>query len=167
MTIASAPERTRRQSAARAPARQPRQLHLVRPAQKRSSRVTSRLIWIGPALVLAALLAVAGAQTMLAEGQVSLARVQSQITTAQIQRLDDELALAREEQPSAIVGDAARQGMVVPRSITDLAPVDPGATTSKAASSAPEGLSGHPGRKKTAGTGGSQGSADSAASGSR
>jgi len=84
------------------------------------------LVFVAPALVLASLLAVVGAQAVLTEGQVRLTGLQAQEAAAQAKRFDLQLRVAQEEQPSAVVAAARAQGMVVPSSVTDISAVDPG-----------------------------------------
>ena len=70
--------------------------------------------------MLLSLLAVAGAQTFLAQGQVRLTGLQAEVQAAQTKRLDLELQIANEEQPSAVMAAARQLGLIVPSEITDL-----------------------------------------------
>jgi hypothetical protein len=132
MTTVAAPERARRAQPSRpsaAPQRQP--LRVVRPAPRRTGRVSNKGLMVGPALVLIALLIIAGAQTVLAQGQVSLGTLQSQVAAAQTQRLNLELRVAAEEQPSAVAAEARKLGMVVAPTVSDLPPAAQTSTTQK------------------------------------
>jgi hypothetical protein len=123
--VTTVPQAERRaQSPSPAPAEHRRSLRVVRPAPKRRSQPGHRVWIIGPVLVLLALLSVAAGQTVLTEGQVSLGTLQSQVSAAQTKRLDLELQLAQEEQPSAVIAAATRNGMVVPSEINELPAVD-------------------------------------------
>jgi hypothetical protein len=119
VTTVPQPER-RAQSPSQAPAEHRRSLRVVRPAPKRRSQPGHRAWIIGPVLVLLTLLSVAAGQTVLTEGQVSLSTLQSQVSAAQTKRLDLELQVAQEEQPSAVIAAATRDGMVVPTEINEL-----------------------------------------------
>jgi hypothetical protein len=108
-----------------------RDLRVVRPAPKRTSRLARRAVFIGPALVLGSLLSVAGAQAYLAQGQVRLSSLQADVAAAQTKRLDLELQIANEEQPSSVMAAARQLGLVVPSKISDLPAVAlPGGTQS-------------------------------------
>ena len=100
------------------------ELRLVRPEPKRTGRAARRAVYIGPALVLLSLLSVAGAQTYLTQGQVRLTALQADIAAAQTKRLDLELQIADEEEPSAVMAAARQLGLVEPSKISDLPAVD-------------------------------------------
>jgi cell division protein FtsL len=101
-----------------------RRLHLLKPSPRRRRRLASRLIVVGPALVLLSLLSVVIAQALMTEGQVQLTNMQGQVSAAQTTRLDLELEVAQEEQPSNVIAAARSQGLVEPSGITDIASVD-------------------------------------------
>jgi cell division protein FtsL len=104
------------------------ELHVVRTAPKRTGLTRGRLVLVAPVLVLVSLLAVAGAQAVLTQGQVKLTNLQSQVSAAQTKRFDLELQVAQEEQPSAVIAAARAQGMTEPSNVTDLPAVNPGPT---------------------------------------
>jgi hypothetical protein len=115
-----------------------RDLHVVRSDTRRTGRVARRAAYIGPVLVLLSLLAVAGAQTYLTEGQVRLTGLQAAVSAAQTKKLDLELQIANEEQPGAVLAAARALGLVEPTKISELPAVAlPGAdaTTSLGSSS--------------------------------
>lgn len=100
-------------------------LHVVRPAPRRTGLSRGRLVLVGPVLVILSLLAVVGAQAVLTEGQVRLTNLKAQVSAAQTKRFDLELRVAQEEQPSAIVAAARAQGMIVPTVVSEIPAVDP------------------------------------------
>jgi hypothetical protein len=97
-----------------------RDLHVVRPDTRRTSRVARSAAYFGPVLVLLSLLAVAGAQTYLTEGQVRLTALQAAVSAAQTKKLDLELQIANEEQPGAVLAAARALGLVMPTKISEL-----------------------------------------------
>lgn len=128
MAVATGPARLRRdQAPLRAPARRP-PLRVVAP-QRRPPRPARRSgVGLALAVVLVALLAVAGAQAYLVQGQVRLAHLQQQLGSAQGRQRDLEAQVARLEDPAAVVGQAQRQGLSVPQQVTDLPLVTPSST---------------------------------------
>jgi hypothetical protein len=123
MAISTAPNRERHSHVA-SPEQSPPRRHLwvFRPAQKRERLRRPRAFVIGPVLVLVALLAVVAAQAILMEGQVTLTKLQGDVSAAQISRYDLQLKIAGEEQPSTIVAAAKRDGMIVPSVLNELPP---------------------------------------------
>src|ERR1700722_3391685 len=99
-------------------------LHLLKPSPRRSRRLTTRLIVVGPALVLMSLLSVVIAQALMTQGQVRLTYLQGQVAAAQTTRLDLELQVATEEQPGNVIAAARSQVLVEPAGITEIAAVD-------------------------------------------
>ncbi|MGO9341989.1 MAG: hypothetical protein ACLP6E_05655 [Acidimicrobiales bacterium] len=97
-----------------------RELHVVRPDTGRTGRAARRAVYVGPVLVLLSLLAVAGAQTYLTEGQVRLTGLQAAVSAAQTKKLDLELQIADEEQPGAVMAAARALGLVTPTKISEL-----------------------------------------------
>jgi hypothetical protein len=98
-------------------------------------------------LVLLSLLAVAGAQTYLTEGQVRLTGLQAAVSAAQTKKLDLELQIADEEQPGAVMAAARALGLVEPTKISDLpavalpgadATTDPGKSSDQSDRSKPK-----------------------------
>jgi hypothetical protein len=88
---------------------------------------------IAVALVLGSLLFVAGAQAYLTQQSVRLAQVQAQLSVQVGEHRDYELRVAQLSNPSHVVGAAQRQGLTVPRTVTDI----PGVTVPPAASPHP------------------------------
>ncbi|MHB8329595.1 MAG: hypothetical protein ACYDD6_08240 [Acidimicrobiales bacterium] len=66
------------------------------------------------------LLAVAGAEAYITQGQVRLARLEQQLNTQQADHRDLELQVAQLENPSSIVSQAQQHGLTVPSQVTDL-----------------------------------------------
>jgi cell division protein FtsL len=108
-----------------APAPHRRGLHLVRPQPRRSRRVTNRLVFVGPVIVVATLLSVVVAQAVMTQGQVRLTGLQAQVAAAQTTRMDLELQVAQEQQPQAVIAAARRLGLAEPGQISDIPAVDP------------------------------------------
>jgi hypothetical protein len=77
-------------------------------------------------LCVLSLLAVAGAQAVLTEGQVRLTNLQAEVSAAQTKRFDLELQIALDEQPSAVIAAARAQGMIVPSVINEIPAVNIG-----------------------------------------
>jgi hypothetical protein len=123
MAIATVNPRARR-AFTETPEPSGRRLHLLKPSPRRSRRLTTRLIVVGPALVLMSLLSVVIAQALMTQGQVRLTYLQGQVAAAQTTRLDLELQVATEEQPGNVIAAARNQGLVEPAGITDIAAVD-------------------------------------------
>jgi hypothetical protein len=124
-----APPETRTQSAAPALEERKSELHVV-PAPKRTGLVRGRLVLAAPLLCLVSLLAIAGAQAVLTEGQVRMTNLQAEVSAAQTKRFDLELQVAQEEQPSAVVAAALAQGMIVPSVVNEIPAVNPAPSTS-------------------------------------
>jgi cell division protein FtsL len=75
------------------------------------------------AVALASLLAVAGAHAYLVQGQVRLARLEQQLSSAQSTQRDLEVQVARLDDPSHVVSQGEQHGLTVPAHVTDLPPV--------------------------------------------
>jgi hypothetical protein len=121
----AAPSEQPQRSGAPAPGAGGRELHVVRSSPKRGGRHQGRSVFIAPVLVLLSLLAVAGAQAVLTEGQVKLSNLQAAVSAAQTNRFDLELQVANQEQPSAVISAARRDGMISPAGVTNIPAVDP------------------------------------------
>jgi hypothetical protein len=121
----TAPSDTPQRSGTPAPGARRRELHVVRSSPKRGGRHQGRSAFIAPALVLLCLLGVAGAQAVLTEGQVKLSNLQAAVSAAQTNRFDLELQVAQQEQPSAVISAARRDGMVSPAGVTNIPAVNP------------------------------------------
>jgi cell division protein FtsB len=122
MAPTAAPARARRAPAPSAapsasPSRRP-PLRVVGPRRRPPARRRALALAVGGAV--ASLLAVGGAQAYLVQGQVRLARLQQQLTTAQSEQRSLEVQVARLEDPSNVVSQAERQGLSVPSQVTDL-----------------------------------------------
>ncbi|MHB8682396.1 MAG: hypothetical protein ACYDA2_09935 [Acidimicrobiales bacterium] len=127
-----------RRAPATAPARQaPRRapLRAVEPARRRTRRTRRGPLALSLTIAVGSLLSVAGAHAYLTQGQVHLARLQQQLSTAQAQNRDLELRVARLEDPQHVVTQAQQQGLTVPQQVTDLPLVGTGNTA--AATAAP------------------------------
>ncbi|HAM02910.1 MAG TPA: hypothetical protein DCQ30_11905 [Acidimicrobiaceae bacterium] len=66
------------------------------------------------------LLAVGGAHAYLVQGQVRLAHLQHELTTAQTEQRALEVQVAQLENPSNVVSQAEQHGLNVPSQVTDL-----------------------------------------------
>lgn len=75
---------------------------------------------VSAALVVASLLAVVAGHSVLVENQVRLSNVQSALSSAVAAENHYTLEVAEGEDPSRIVGEARRLGMVTPAGITQL-----------------------------------------------
>ena len=129
MAVAIGPARLRRdQAPARAPAPRRPPLRVVAPRRRPPRTARRSGVGLAVAIVLVTLLAVAGAQAYLVQGQVHLAHLQQQLDNAQGRQRDLEAQVARLEDPSAVVGAAQQQGMSVPQQVTDLPLVTPSTT---------------------------------------
>ena len=103
--------------------------------RRQRPRLTGRLVVVLAVVVaLGSLLAVAGAQAYLTQGQVRLTRLQDQLSTQLGQHRDLELRVAQLEQPANVLSEAQKQGLVAPKGVTDLpqvnSPASVGHTTS-------------------------------------
>jgi hypothetical protein len=92
---------------------------------------------------------------VLAQGQVSLNNLQSHVAAAQTQRLNLELQVAAEEQPSAVAAEARKLGMIVAPTVSDLAPAAQPSTAERSS------------KKQSTKKGSSQGSNSNSKSGNR
>lgn len=101
-----------------APRRAP--LRVVESRRRPPARRRRGILLASFALVVGSLLAVAGAQAYLTQGQVRLARIQQQLTTEQARHRDLELKVAQLDDPSHVVAKAQQQGLTVPAQVTDL-----------------------------------------------
>ncbi|MGD0320552.1 MAG: hypothetical protein ABSC00_02930 [Acidimicrobiales bacterium] len=132
MALAAPQVRSRRQVARDLPSRE-RRLKVVEGRRRHPHR-TGRFVVLAVALALGSLLAVAGAQAYLTQGQVRLTRLQEQLNTQLGQHRDLELRVAQLEQPANVLSEAQKQGLVAPNGVTDLPQVNPpassGSTTS-------------------------------------
>ncbi|HZU80456.1 MAG TPA: hypothetical protein VE991_11120, partial [Acidimicrobiales bacterium] len=112
--------------ARRAPATAPlrtaprRDLRVVKPASRRPRRASRRTLFAAVTLVVGSMLAVAGAQAYVTQGQVRLARLQQQLSNAQAHHRDLELQVAQLEDPASVVTKGQQQGLTVPAQVTDV-----------------------------------------------
>jgi hypothetical protein len=80
------------------------------------------------ALAVGSLLAVAGADAYLTQGQVRLTRLQEQLNAQLGQHRNLELGVAQLEQPAGVLSEAQKEGLVVPGDVTDLPQVNAAGT---------------------------------------
>jgi cell division protein FtsL len=86
-------------------------------------------------IVLVSLLMVVAASAYMTQGQVRLTRLQGQLTAVLGQHHDLENRLAQLSNPSRVVSQSQRHGLVPPSQVTDLTQVNP--STSAPATTAP------------------------------
>ena len=118
-TFAPRPEPRRR-----APAADPRPVHLwvVRP-ETRSRRLTRLVTAMLVVAVFAGLFAIVAVRVVLAQGQAEIDRLSQSIEAQQAVRQDLRLMVAELEAPAQIVASARqRLGMVTPAAVTYLTP---------------------------------------------
>jgi hypothetical protein len=95
----------------------PRRLRAVRPARHARSYAG----FLAAAILVAALLAVVVGHSILAQGEVRLSSLQSQLAAAQTQHRQSALQVAQLETPARIVQSAESQGhMVQPAQVVQL-----------------------------------------------
>ncbi len=103
--------------------------------RRRLRRRREAIYTLAGLVVAAALLIVAAGQAFVAAQQVHLDRLEQQLATSVARAQNLQLARAKLESPSRILVIAERQlGMVVPKSVTYLVPVDPSRTSKPATS---------------------------------
>lgn len=78
------------------------------------------------------MLAVGGAHAYLVQGQVHLARLQHELTSAQAEQRNLEVQVAQLEDPSNVVAQAEQHGLSAPSQVTDLPLVGKGTASSTA-----------------------------------
>jgi len=146
MATASAPRRapapSRRPDASRPP------LRVVGPPTRRRAAWSHRApAVVAVVLVLGSLLAVAGAQAYMTQEQVRLNQVQARLAAQVGEHHDLELSVAQLSNPAHVVGVAQRQGLTVPRQVTDLpqVTVPPTSTTRRSAPPPPTAAPAHRG----------------------
>lgn len=99
------------------------------PDRRKVNRQTRLLIVVSIALVGGTLFSVAAGQALVAAHQVALDQVEQSLSSAVARDQDLQFTLSKLESPARIVEIAeGRYGMVVPESVTYLAPVNPGPT---------------------------------------
>jgi cell division protein FtsB len=104
------------------------------PNRKMMRRRARLLIVAAIALVGGSLFAVAAGQALVAAHQVELDQAQQSLSTAVARNQNLQFSLSKLESPARIVEIAeGRYGMVVPRNVVYLAPVNPGPTVLAAA----------------------------------
>ncbi|HUC38459.1 MAG TPA: hypothetical protein VMR97_15205 [Acidimicrobiales bacterium] len=155
---------------ARSEARAPQRAHPLPPRERRPSLQLlerrgrrgrpRRLAAVSAAAVaVGSLLAVTGAHAYLTQGQARLSRLQDQLSSQLTKNRDLELRVAQLEQPSNVMSEAQKQGLVTPSSVTDLPQANP-APPAGSASTSTQG-------SQTTGSSGSTGSAARSAGGGR
>ncbi len=119
MATASAPRRA--PAPGRIPGAERPPLRVVGPPKRRRRAWSLRpTLVVVVALVLGSLLFVAGAQAYLTQQSVRLSQIQARLAAQVSEHRDDELRVAQLSNPSHVVGTAQRQGLTVPRQVTDL-----------------------------------------------
>jgi hypothetical protein len=150
MALSTAPERVRTASSpSRLPNvdRQPRRA-IEAPGTRRPRWSLSRTAAVGGVIILISLLMVVAASAYMTQGQVSLTRMQGQLTAVLNQHHLLENSVASLSNPSSVVSQSQHQGLVPPSNVTDLTPVNP-AQSPTTATTAP--AAGHPSVTSTAG----------------
>lgn len=121
-----------------APRRTPLRV-VTRPSRGHRGRRRPVALVLSVVLVTASMLAVVLGHALLAEGQVRLSKAQAALSAEQAKNRQEQLATARLEMPSRIVGQAeVRLHMVQPQQITQIPytpPGQPAAATTGARSS--------------------------------
>jgi hypothetical protein len=138
MAVATSPERVRLASApARLPDldRQPRR-GLEAPGQRGPRWSLPRTAAVAGVIVLVSLLMVVAAGASMTQGQVRLTRIQAQLTGVLGRHHDLEQRVAKLSDPSGVVSQAQRHGLVAPTNVTDLNQVNV-STSSSTASTTP------------------------------
>ena len=106
------------------PAPRPPDLQVVRRPPSRQRQPWRRAVVLSAVFAVGSLLAVAGAQAYLIQGQVNLVRLQKNLNSQLGQHRDLELKVAQLEQPTRIVSDGQAQGLIVPGQVKDLPQVN-------------------------------------------
>lgn len=133
MAMAGAPARVRRAPAPTAsPSSTRAPLRAVRP--RRSPPARRRPLVLALAAAVSSLLAVGAAHAYLIQGQVRLARLDQQLSTAQSEQRALQVQVAQLEAPARVVAQAQKDGLEVPPSVTDLPLVAPAAPAGAAPS---------------------------------
>ncbi len=101
-------------------------------------------------LTMGSLLAVTGAHAYLTQGQVRLTRLQNQLSSQLTRHRNLELQVANLEQPSSVLSEAQKQGLVVPTNVNDLPQANLSAPTSGTASGGRPPVASTPGAKVSA-----------------
>lgn len=144
-----------------------RPLAVVEGRRGRSPRPRRHLVVLALLLSVGSLVAVAGAHAYLTQGQFKLTRLQDQLSAQLGEHRDLELKVAQLEQPSNVLSEAQKQGLVVPSSVTDLPQVAtsaPATTTEPATTSQAAATTSKP--AKGASSTSAAGASDNARSGS-
>jgi hypothetical protein len=115
-----------------APAERREHLRVVRPDERTMRRLTPKAGVALTALLFATLFAVAGAHTLIAQGQIRLDGLDEQVRTEQARYQQLRKDVAEGESPERVVAAAEAQGMVAP---SDLVYLQPDAATEGSADS--------------------------------
>ncbi len=150
MAVGTSPQRVRM---APAPARVPDLDRLPRrgleaPAQRGPRWSLPRTAAVAGVIILVSLLMVVAAGASMTQGQVRLTRMQAQLTAVLGRHHDLEQRVAKLSDPSGVVSQAQRHGLVAPTNVTDLNQVSV-STSASTASTTPA-----PGKTSVASTGG-------------
>jgi outer membrane murein-binding lipoprotein Lpp len=136
------PRPTPRHDPRRAPRPDPRptptdrrqHLRVVRPDERPARRLTPKVGVALTAVVFAILFAVAGAHTIIAQSQIRLDGLDTQVQTEQSRYQQLRKDVAQMESPERVVAAAEAQGMVTPQDLVYLQPPAAAGTSSIAAS---------------------------------
>ena len=128
-----------RRTASRAPERAKLAVVGTAALKRRRLRRRARLMVVGAVLiVVATLIVVAGGQALVAARQVNLDATQQALAQSVARNQNLQLSRANLESPARILEIAEqRYGMILPKTITYLAPVNPGETVIAAAHKSP------------------------------
>jgi cell division protein FtsL len=132
MTITATDARARVEKSPAGPRDDRRSLRAVPERQgqaRRGGHVRAVVVLLCAALVVGSLLAVVGSYAYLTQGQVRLARMDQQLENQVAEQRALELQVAELEQPSRVLSDAQKQGLVVPARVTVLPQVTVPAAT--------------------------------------
>jgi cell division protein FtsL len=101
----------------------------TRPRRRGPARRRRLVVAVFVVLVVGSLLIVAGARAYLTQGQVRLTRMQDQLQYQASEHSVLQLRVAELENPTNVLSQAQKQGLVVPASVSDI----PQATSSSGA----------------------------------
>jgi cell division protein FtsL len=126
------------------PAERPNHLRVVQPQERTVRRLTPKAGVALTALVFATLFAVAGAHTIIAQGQIRLDSLDGQVQTEQTRYQQLRKDVAQMESPERVVAAAEAQGMVSPQDLVYLQPPAATATSASDAASNSDALASRP-----------------------
>jgi len=121
------------------------------PTRQRRPRSLRPTLVATVVLVLGSLLAVAVVQAYMTGQQVTLSQVQARLAVQSGRHRDLEQKVAQLSNPSYVVSSAQRQGLVVPKQVTDLPQVTvPGLVATRAPARHKDSSAAHGGSSRTA-----------------